>query len=270
MAKQKQSLESIKKKAIGLIDNRSTDNDGMLVKRDRRVTMLEIFGDEQTTAVAYYVSDLLAKGFNNQQIIETVKKKYNLEWKMVHVNKVKALLHKMWRCEIAHTMNDQIAREVATIDTQIKEAWEAWEFSKKGIKHTRKRDAKQGSPAKEMTFDITEVITDEDTTAGDVKFLQHINDLGKEKRKLLGLYAPEKKSGDGVQTAVQFNLVGEGAGGEIVGLMQEIMKGAPAAQQQPKNVVVEDAQVVEEHNPAVNDPQEVDIDKLMNEILNEQ
>lgn len=265
MAKKSQSIEAIKKKAIGLIDNRSTDNDGMLIKRDQKVTMLDIFGDEQKTAVAYYVSDLLAKGFNNQQIIDTVKKKYNLEWKMVHVNKVKELLHKLWRCEMAHSMNDQIAREVATIDTQLKEAWTAWEFSKKGIKHEKKRTTKSSSPAAEMSFDVTEVITDEDTTAGDVKFLQHINDLGKEKRKLLGLYAPEKKDNGGPQTAVQLNFVGDNAGESGFNVLGQILSmGAP---KQPQ-VVEATAEVVEPVvEEKVND--DIDIDKLMEEIMNE-
>ena len=268
MARKEQSLAAIKKKAIGLIDNRASDNDDMLIKRDRNVTMLDIFGDEQKTAVAYYVSDLLAKGFNNQQIIETVKKKYNLDWKMIHVNKIKALLHKMWRCEMAHTMGEQIARELASIDTQIKETWESYEFSKKGIKHTRTRTEGSTGDAKEMTYNLTEVITDEDTAPGDVKYLQHLNELGKERRKLLGLYAPEKKGDDGVKTAVQFNIVGEGAGGEITSLMQEIMKGAPAVQQpQPKNVVVEEAQVVSEQPKEQVNP-DADIDKLLDEILN--
>lgn len=193
MAKTRPSAEKIKKAAIGLLDNRSTDNDGMLIKRDKSVTMLDIFGTEQKTAVAYYVSDLLAKGFNNQQIIVAIKDRYGLDWNMQKVNVVKQLLHKMWRCEIAHTMNDQIAREVATIDTQIREAWEAWEFSKKGIKHNKTRTEKSESKSPEMQYNLTEIINEEDTTAGEVKFLQHINELGKEKRKLLGLYAPEKK-----------------------------------------------------------------------------
>ena len=268
MAKRTLSTEAIKKKAIGLIDNRATDNDGMLIKRDKKVTMLNLFGDEQKTAVAYFVSDLLAKGFNNQQIIETVRKKYNLEWSLYQVNKVKLLLHKMWRCEMAYNMQDQIAREVASIDTQIKETWEAYEFSKKGIKHTKTRTEGSKSQAREMQYDLTEVVVEEDTTPGDVKYLQHLNDLGKEKRKLLGLYAPEKKD-SGVQTAVQFNIVGDGAGGEITSMMQEIMKGAPiAAPEAQKQPAIEDAQIVDEQNGGLQDS-EMDIDKLMEELLTE-
>ena len=117
-----------------------------------------------------------------------------------------------------------------------------------------------------MSFDVTEVIVDEDTTPGDVKFLQQINELGKEKRKLLGLYAPEKKDA-GVQTAVQFNIVGEGAGGEITSMMQEITKGAPvAAPEARKQPAIEDAQVVEDQAQEQNSS-EVDIDKLMEELL---
>lgn len=269
MAKKKETLESIKKKALGLIDNRQTDNDGLLIKRDRSVTMLDIFGTEQKVAVAYYVSDLLAKGFNNQQIIETVKLKYGLEWKVSHVNVIKTLLHKMWRCEIAHTMNEQIAREIATLDVQLKEAWAAWEFSKKGIRHTKTRNTNSDSPAPEMKFNVEEVIIDEDTCAGDVKFLQHINELGKERRKLLGLYAPEKKADEGIKNAVQFNIVGEGAGGEIMSLMEHIMKGAPMNAQRPQNVVVEDAQIVEEREKDDKRSNEEEIDKLMQDMFDE-
>lgn len=270
MAKTPKTIEQIKKAAIGLLDNRSTDNDGLLVKRDQKVTMLDIFGTEQKTAVAYYVSDLLGKGFNNQQIITAIEKKYDLRWSIRQVNVVKELLRKMWRCEIAHTMNDQIAREVSSIDVQLKEAWEAWEFSKKGIKNTKKRNTNQNSPSDEMTFSLEEIITEENTCAGDVKFLQHINDLGKEKRKLLGLYAPEKKTDDGPKTALQFNIVGEGAGGEITSLMASIMQGAQPQVQQPIQKEVEEVQYVSVENSAKEESTEAFIERMYNEVIDEE
>ena len=265
MAKKERSLASIKKQAIGLLDTRSTDNDGLLIQRDRKVTMLDLFGgSEEKTAVAYFVSDLLAKGFNNQQIIETVNTKFELNWKLSHVKVMKELLHKLWRCEIAHTMNDQIAREVATIDTQLKEAWSAWEFSKKGIQHKKSRKEKKvGDDSLEGSYDLSEIICEEDTTAGDVKYLQHINELGKEKRKLLGLYAPEKKENSGGPQAVQFNLIGEGAGGEVVNLLDSIMGGATIAPKQ----VVEDAGIVEAQTIESQPNTDFDINELMNEFM---
>jgi len=210
----------------------------------------------------------LAKGFNNQQIIVAIERRYGLKWTIHKVNVVKTLLHKMWRCEMAHSMNDQIAREVATIDTQIKEAWEAWEFSKKGIKRKKTRTENSNSPAPEMKYDVTEIINEEDTTAGDVKFLQHINDLGKEKRKLLGLYAPEKKNDSDPRTAIQFNIVGDGAGGEITNLMENIIKGAPKQQIKPQDAV-EEAQVVTDDDNESDNMSGVNIDSMIDELFNE-
>lgn len=267
MPKKEKSLSAIKKKAIGLIDTRHTDNEGLLVKRDRKITMLDLFGgSEEKTAIAYFVSDLLAKGFNNQQIVETVNKKYELEWKLNHVKVMKELLHKLWRCEIAHTMNDQIAREVATIDTQIKEAWSAWEFSKKGIHKKSRTEKKEGDDSIEGSYNITEVVTEEDTTAGDVKFLQHINELGKEKRKLLGLYAPEKKETKTGPQAVQFNLIGEGAGGEVVSLFDSIIGSSVTPLSQ--RTTVEDAGVVEAQTVEPNQSN-YDIDEIMKDLFDE-
>lgn len=268
MGKKEQSLAAIKKKAIGLIDTRHTDNEGLLVQRDRKVTMVDLFGgSEAKAAVAYFVSDLLAKGFNNQQIVETVNKKYGLEWKLNHVKIVKELLHKLWRCEIAHTMNDQIAREVAAIDTQLKEAWAAWEFSKKGIKHEKKRKEKKvGDNSLEGSYELSEVVCEEDTTAGDVKYLIHINELGREKRKLLGLYAPEKKDQKPANQAVQFNLIGEGAGGEVVNLIESIMAMAPQNRVEEANAVEVQTQTI---TPIESNPKstQYDIDEIMNEFL---
>lgn len=256
----------IDKMTLGMLDSRVTDDDtGLLIQRDRKVEMIDIFKTEQKTAVAYFVSDLMAKGYNNRQIIDSIKLKYNLDWSLAMVSRVQKLLHKMWRCDIAHTMNDQIAREVATIDVQIKEAWEAWEFSKKGIKHTKTRNANQDSPADEMKFNLAEVTVDEDTCAGDVKFQNLILELGKEKRKLLGLYSPEKKQDtSNVPQAVQFNIVGSGKEGEAADLMKTIMgMSMPDFGPKPKQEPIQEAEVVETANP----DEDFDIDEMMNEIM---
>ena len=238
MSKSKPTPEQIRKKAIGLLDNRSTDNDGMLIKRDKTVSMIDLFGSEQMTAVAYYVSDLLAKGFNNQQIIMAVKDRYDLDWNMRKVNLVKDLLHKLWRCETAHAMNDQVARELATIDTQIRETWEAWEFSKRGIKHTKTRTENSDSECDENQYKITEIVNEETTTSGDVKYLQHLNELGKERRKLLGLYAPEKKTPGAGTNNGTINFVVVGSDGNS--LSAPVMPVAPTNDVEEANVEIVD------------------------------
>jgi DNA repair ATPase RecN len=265
--KKEVSLSTLKRRVAPLIDTRATDDNGVLIQRDRKVTVIDIFGTEQRAAVAYYVSDLLAKGFNNQQIIVAIKDKYDLTWSMRQLNVVKELLKRIWRAEMAHEMGDQIAREVATIDTQLKETWEAWEFSKKGIKHNKKRTEKSSSDAPEMNYNLEEIINEENITAGDIKFMQHINELGKEKRKLLGLYAPEKKENQGGgNTAIQLNIVGDGASQDAASVMRTILNMG-----NPQPIPVQEAQVVEEAKPESAEQQQMnmDIDKFMQDLLDD-
>lgn len=213
--KQPKTVVGVDKQVLGMIDTRATDDDTLVLQRQRNTTMATFFGTDQMSAVAYYVSDLVAKGFNDKQILDVVNKKYEINWTLNKVRVCKALLRKVWRAETACQMEDQIAQELASINTQEREAWEAWEFSKKGIKNKRSRTTKSEGAIGENTFDLTEIIEDENTTAGEIKFLQHINELHKEKRKLLGLYAPEKvsKNDTNKPTAVQFNIVGDSATG---------------------------------------------------------
>jgi hypothetical protein len=105
-----------------------------------------------------------------------------------------------------------------------------------------------------MKYNLTEIINEEDTTAGEVKFLQHINELGKEKRKLLGLYAPEKKlPGTGTNNGT-INFVVVGNDGNSL--------SAPMIQTVPE-------QQVEEANVEVVTDKEEDgeINNLFNELL---
>ena len=168
------------------------------------------------------------------------------------------------------SVDNQILLELAVIDTQIKELWEAWEFSKKGIKHTKSRKTKSTSPADEMTFDVTETIVDDDTTAGDPRYMQQITALGTERRKLLGLYAPEKKEDKSTgNTAIQLNVVGQGAGVEAADVMKAILsQGTPAA----LSTEVEEAQVVKEPVEVKVTPeqqQEQDMEAFWNEFMME-
>lgn len=230
-----------------MIDPRATMDDSLVLKKQRETTMATFFGTDQMSAVAYYVSDLVAKGFNEKQILDVVNRKYDLKWNLSAVRTCKALLRKVWRAETACLIEDQIAQELASIQTQEKEAWEAWEFSKKGIKKTSKRTAHSSGDAPELTYDLTEIIDNENITEGNIKFLEHINELHKEKRKLLGLYASDKKSagaGDkGGAPAIQFNFVGDTNDG-VGNKLAEIFSGNMAAFAMPEQPVQE-AQVVE-------------------------
>lgn len=270
--KQPKTVVGVDKQVLGMIDTRATDDDTLVLQRQRNTTMATFFGTDQMSAVAYYVSDLVAKGFNDKQILDVVNKKYEINWTLNKVRVCKALLRKVWRAETACQMEDQIAQELASINTQEREAWEAWEFSKKGIKNKRSRTTKSEGAIGENTFDLTEIIEDENTTAGEIKFLQHINELHKEKRKLLGLYAPEKvsKNDTNKPTAVQFNIVGDSAAGSVGNVMNALLGGANNAIEQPQAVEDTQAQVVD--TPAQlttekTDSDTLDIDSFIEELM---
>lgn len=270
--KQPQSVVGVDKQVLGMIDTRATDDDTLVLQRQRNTTMATFFGTDQMSAVAYYVSDLVAKGFNDKQILDVVNKKYEINWTLNKVRVCKALLRKVWRAETACQMEDQIAQELASINTQEKEAWEAWEFSKKGIKNKRSRTTKSEGEIGENTYDLTEIIEDENTTAGEIKFLQHINELHKEKRKLLGLYAPEKvsKNDTNKPTAVQFNIVGDSAAGSVGNVMNALLGGANNAIEQPQAVEETQAQVVEAPVHQTTDKTDsniLDIDSFIEELM---
>ena len=198
----------VSNKVIGMLDSRATENEALLIKRKAGFSMQKLFGNERKAAVAFFMSDLICKGFNEDEICNIINEKYNLKWELKDVRIMKRLIHKLWRIQTAADMNEQIRQEVAAIDVQIKELWKAWEFSKKGISEKTTRSTNSNSNSDMMDFDQSETILKEDITAGDVKYMNLISELGKEKRKLLGLYAPEKKSASEVQTAVQINVVG--------------------------------------------------------------
>lgn len=104
-----------------------------------------------------------------------------------------ACLHEFQQERIENT-EQLVTMELQRIDKIIVEAWEAWEKSKKA-----KSTEKKGTPrtAGEIaTLYIKEVQSA--LECGDPRYLEVINKQLQERRKLLGLYAPEKHdvSGD--------------------------------------------------------------------------
>ena len=106
-----------------------------------------------------------------------------------------------WREQRLTDTEELMQKELAVIDDIIKEAWIAWNKSKAD---KTQRSAKQkgvpgddGSGTDVVTLQM-EQATKELICYGDPRYLDVIDRQAKERRKLLGLYAPEKKefSGD--------------------------------------------------------------------------
>ena len=112
-----------------------------------------------------------------------------------------------WREARIEDLDLALQLELERIDTLIKEAWEAWERSKESYRKTK--DSQEGVPwnpkegdddgddisteVKQGVFTIKVKRSSEDVVSyGDPRYLEVINKLCIERRKLLGLYAPDK------------------------------------------------------------------------------
>lgn len=263
--------------ATGLLDTRAHfgSDMGVVVKKQRGLSMSTYFKTDQASAIAYYMSKLLAKGYDMNTVRETVNRKFFVNMTLKQVKIMYGVIRKLWRAEMAADMNDQIMQEVQTINVQMREAWEAWERSKVGqtSKTTRTEDS-TSSTSDEMNYNLTETILKEDSCVGEVKFLSLINDLGKEKRKLLGLYAPDKKEDKGSgNTNIQINVVGSD-GKTTGGFLGGLLDNQPATEEQEAEEVdlraaEEDvAQANAELEEAPQAEAEPDLDSFLDEILN--
>jgi hypothetical protein len=102
-----------------------------------------------------------------------------------------------WREQELGDTGEYVRLELARIDEIIRELWEQWEKSKQDYKKTAKK--RKGRPfdggydeAQIRTIE-REIQETEMRCLGDVSYISEIRAQLAERRKLLGLYAPEKK-----------------------------------------------------------------------------
>lgn len=146
------------------------------------------------------VAELYKKGNTYREIREEVMKrldmaKYSL--RTVH-DDVQAILAE-WRQMRNLNIEELQQLELQRIDATIKEAWEAWEKSK--TDYDKKRSRQYGRPAGDSGGDGeggietvgVEQSREEMVMCGDVRYLDIIHKVSMERRKILGLYAPEKR-----------------------------------------------------------------------------
>lgn len=145
------------------------------------------------------VSDLYKQGYTYREIRKEVMErldiaKYSLN--TVHAD-VQAILAE-WRQMRNLNIEELQQLELQRIDATIKEAWEAWEKSK--TDYDKKRSKQIGRPAGDSgdgeggieTVGV-EQSREEMVMCGDVRYLDIIHKVSMERRKILGLYAPEKR-----------------------------------------------------------------------------
>lgn len=146
------------------------------------------------------VSDLYKQGYNYREIREEVMKRLDIprySLQTVHAD-VQCILAE-WRQMRNLNIEELQQLELQRIDTIIKEASEAWEKSK--TDYDKKRSKQYGRPTGDSggegeggieTVGV-EQSREEMVMCGDVRYLDMIHKVSMERRKILGLYAPEKR-----------------------------------------------------------------------------
>ena len=146
------------------------------------------------------VSDLYKQGYNYREIREEVMKRLDIprySLQTVHAD-VQSILAE-WRQMRNLNIEELQQLELQRIDTIIKEASEAWEKSK--TDYDKKRSKQYGRPTGDSggegeggieTVGV-EQSREEMVMCGDVRYLDMIHKVSMERRKILGLYAPEKR-----------------------------------------------------------------------------
>lgn len=150
------------------------------------------------------VAQMYKRGHSYRQIqAECLKrlelKAYSLQ--TVHAD-IQSLLEE-WRSQRINDMDAALQLELECIDDTVRELWRQWEKSKedwfrttnirKGApKKQKDSDKRQGNGSEIETYGIEEMRTNM-IGLGDPRYISEIRAQLMERRKLLGLYAPEKK-----------------------------------------------------------------------------
>lgn len=148
------------------------------------------------------VAQLYKRGNSYRQIRSEVMKRLDLSnYSLATVkNDVQTLLTE-WRESRIEDMDAALQLELTRIDDAVRELWDQWEKSKED--YIRSTNTRSGAPKKEKgqadsgggsieTFSLSESKTNV-VGLGNPAYIMEIRMQLAERRKLLGLYAPEKR-----------------------------------------------------------------------------
>lgn len=159
--------------------------------------------NQQKIARLELVAQLYKRGNSYRQIQSEVMKRLDLNsYSLATVNKDVHTLLTEWRESRIEDMDAALQLELTRIDDAVRELWDQWEKSKED--YIRQTNTRSGAPKKEKdkgnetsqgsieTFSLSESKTNV-VGLGNPAYIMEIRMQLAERRKLLGLYAPEKR-----------------------------------------------------------------------------
>lgn len=145
------------------------------------------------------VAKLYKRGYSYRQIQAEVMKRLALE--SYSLKTVAGDVHYLldeWRSARLEDMDKALQLELERIDETVRELWEQWEKSKED--YTRTTNTRKGAPRRDERTGRRDIQTysveARDTSVvglGNTSYISEIRQQLAERRKLLGLYAPERK-----------------------------------------------------------------------------
>ena len=153
------------------------------------------------------VAKLYKRGTSIRKIRDEVMRRLDLPtYSLQTVHKDVRTLLDEWRESRLDDLDDAIELELQRIDDTVRELWEQWEKSKTDYSKTESKQ--KGSPSRDKDTGQTTIRTfqterkeTEVVSLGNPAYISEIRQQLAERRKLLGLYAPEKKD---VQGGISF------------------------------------------------------------------
>lgn len=143
------------------------------------------------------VAQLYKRGYSVRKIAKEVQARLQLA-KVPNPSTIQSDIKKLlneWREYRLDNIEDRMQLELERIDDCIIELWSAWEKSK--TDYTQEQAKQKGSPiagdAKKHSITEIEQQRKEIRKFGDVSYITEIRQQLAERRKLLGLYAPDKR-----------------------------------------------------------------------------
>ena len=177
--------------------------------------------DQRKEARLEIVAQLYKRGYSVRTIRAEVMRRLDLATYSLSTvqNDIKTLLAE-WRSFRLENMDEALQLELTRIDDTVRELWEQWEKSKEDYTSTERK--RKGAPARNngnnqeggntgnapaadgiRTYSVEEK-TKNIVGLGDPAYISEIRQQLAERRKLLGLYAPEKKDIQGGMSFAAF------------------------------------------------------------------